>query len=71
MADDQTLITETDEQPRFVHQVRAAIIDGLHIDEIAIALDAPRVTVAFLAELFRQTGALPALPAIVARRLGA
>lgn len=68
MADDQELIHETDEQPRFVHQVRAAIIDGLPVDEIAAALDAPRVTVAFLAELFRQTGALPAT---VAGRLGA
>lgn len=68
MADDQALITEADEQPRFVHQVRAAIIDGLPLDEIAAALDAPRVTVVFLAELFRQTGALPN---IVARRLGA
>ena len=63
---DQPLISESDEQPRFVHQVRALIVEGLAIEEIAAALDAPRVTIVFLSELFRQTGALPA-----ARRLGA
>lgn len=68
MADDHDLITETDEQPRFVDQVRDLIIEGLAIEEIAAALDAPRVTILFLAELLRQTGALPAT---VARRLGA
>ncbi|MGN7869374.1 hypothetical protein [Paracoccus sp. 22332] len=67
MADDHDLITENDEQPRFVHQVRALVVEGMAIEEIAAALDAPRVTVLFLSELFRQTGALPAN---VARRLG-